>query len=466
MHRLVTRLTENWTFQAGFAFWLLVAFLFAIFLTGGSARLDVASLVILRPVSVAALGIAILMLRPLHIQANRFLFWSAVSTVILVLVQLAPLPPAIWNGLPGRDIIAEIDQAALNADEWRPMTVVAGATSNTFYALLVPSAVFLLAIQLNREERHLMLPVILGLALLSGLLGLLQSVGSSESSLYFYRITNEGAAVGLFANRNHQALLLACLFPMLAVFASTKSTAGQSKYRSMIAIGAGIILVPLLLVTGSRAGFLLGILGLASVLLLYRKSLKGEGLKRKASGRGFYIIFGAVAVLTLAATTVFFSRGKAIERLATQDDGGSRGELWRHLADISVNYVPFGTGAGTFAPFYQLHEPINMLRYVYINQAHNDFFDLYLTSGVVGVLLLMVWTFGLIRAAHNRFRVNSESRTINAFARLGSVILLMMMLASVADYPIRTPIISALFTLAVIWLIPGIDQKLEKAGTV
>ena len=407
------------------------------------------------------------MLRPTHIQANRFLFWSGISTVILFLVQLVPLPPAIWNSLPGRHIISAIDQAALNPDAWRPITLIAGATSNAVYALAVPLAALLLAIQLNREERQLMLPVVLGLGLFSGLLGLLQSIGSADSSLYFYRITNEGAAVGLFANRNHQALLLACLFPMLAVFASTKSTAaGQSQYRSMIAIGAGIILVPLLLVTGSRAGLLLGILGLASVLLLYRKSPKDAVLKRKASGRGLYIISGVVVVLALGAATVIFSRGKAVERLTTQDDGGSRGEVWRLLADASSNYLPFGTGAGTFAPVYQLHEPINMLRSVYINQAHNDFLDLYATSGVFGMLLLIVWAIALFRAVQNRFRMTGESKTSNAFTRLGAMILLMMMLGSVADYPLRTPIISALFVLAAIWLIPSIYQKEEKAGTM
>src|SRR3546814_18783044 len=55
---------------------------------------------------------------------------------------------------------------------------------------------------------------------MSGGLGLAQVIGPRDGPLYLYEITNNGSAVGLFANRNHQAALLACLFPMLAVYAS------------------------------------------------------------------------------------------------------------------------------------------------------------------------------------------------------------------------------------------------------
>ena len=38
------------------------------------------------------------------------------------------------------------------------------------------------------------------------------------------------------------------------------------------------------------------------------------------------------------------------------------------------------------------------------------------------------------------------------FARLGSVIILMLSIASLGDYPLRTPSLSGLLVLATIWM--------------
>jgi O-antigen ligase len=460
----VARLTDKKIVQARFAFWLLALFLFVIFLSGGSARLDVVSLAVLRPLSIAVLGCAVWMLRRSHIQTNRFLFWSAMLIVTLLIVQLIPLPTSIWNSLPGRGIIFGIDHAAGNTDEWRPISLAPGSTSNALYALSVPLAVLLLAIQLDRQERYLLLPLLLGLGLLSGIIGLLQAVNNADGPLYLYRITNEGAAVGLFANRNHQALLLSCLFPMLAVFASTPVGAtDQATYKSMIAIGAGIILVPLLLVTGSRAGLFLGIFGLASVLFLYRKSPNSGSSKRAAIKPVVYYALGGLTAIALGIVTVIFSRGRAIDRLA---EDGSREEIWRQVADIGSRYFPFGTGAGTFAPIYQLHEVIDTLRGIYTNQAHNDFLDLYLTSGIFGMAFLLIWIIGLICTTRIRYLMNGDSKRSMSFTLLGTIILSMMFIASIADYPLRTPIITTLFIIAAVWMIPSSSLWKENAGTM
>ena len=47
-------------------------------------------------------------------------------------------------------------------------------------------------------------------------LGWLQLAGS-EGFLHFYRETNLGSATGVFANRNHHAVLLACALPLASI---------------------------------------------------------------------------------------------------------------------------------------------------------------------------------------------------------------------------------------------------------
>ena len=193
-------------------YWALVVFLILTFLTGGGSRADIQSLIILRPAAVIFCGVGLWSLKWAHVKANRFFFGMTAAIFALVIGHLIPLPPSIWGSLPGRELISEIDKAAELGEVWRPVSMVPSATWNAFYSLFVPLAVLSLGVQLSREERFKLLPIVIGLGLISGLVGLLQVIGDPSGPLYLYMVTNNGSAAGLFANRNHQAILLAMLF--------------------------------------------------------------------------------------------------------------------------------------------------------------------------------------------------------------------------------------------------------------
>ena len=44
--------------------------------------------------------------------------------------------------------------------------------------------------------------------------------------------------------------------------------------------------------------------------------------------------------------------------------------------------MPAGSGFGTFVPVYEMHAPRTMLRSYYVNHAHNDWLELWLTGGL------------------------------------------------------------------------------------
>ena len=435
-------------------FWLLVVLLLLVFATGGSGRADVQSLVVLRPIAIIICGVAFWTLRREHVASFWFLFAVAMAIIALVSVQLVPLPPAVWSQLPGRDVMVNIDDVANINDAWRPISLVPMATLNSLYALFVPLAVLLLGVQINREERFALLPVIIGLGVLSGLLGLLQSVGDRDGALYFYRITNSNSAVGLFANRNHQALLLSSLFPMLAVYAFTGvRTQEQLKFKGGVAIAVSIVLIPLLLVTGSRAGLALGLIGLLTAPLLYRKPVISIPRRRKAPSPYPLFATGAFIVLLLGAATALMSRAEAFQRLLAGDTAQDlRWQVWGPIAEMGKIYFPFGSGTGSFAATYQLHETVSMLQISYLNQAHNDWLDLLLTSGIFGMLIAAVVIIAFLKQGYRSFtRPPNASRNV-PFARLGAVGIVIAAVASVGDYPLRTPIMASLFVIWALWL--------------
>jgi MFS family permease len=448
-------------------FLALVALITLTFFMGGSGRSDIQSLVILRPAAVLFLGFGLLGLRWTDVRAYRVLFGLAFAVFVLVLCHLVPLPPLVWGALPGRGIVSEVDKVTGLGAVWRPISLVPAGTWNAFYSLFIPLAVLVLGVQLDREQRYLLLPVLLVLGLLSGLFGLLQSVGSASGSLYFYAITNEGSAVGLFANRNHQALLLACLFPMLAVFASEHLRSPERvRHRLWIAGAAGTVIIPLLLVTGSRSGLLVGIIGLGSTAFIYRKPPPIVLAKRRVRNLKPLYVLGLGAVLALGALTALFSRAQVFERLTSPDSAEElRFEVWPDILDIAWKYFPIGSGMGSFVEVYQIDERLGSISTKYLNHAHNDWLETFVTGGVPALLIVMAASFAWGQVTLEAVRKRNLSAREHKFALLGSTILLLLGIASIFDYPLRTPTLMCFAIIAAIWSVRRTDIRLPDRST-
>lgn len=424
------------------------------FLLGGGARADIQSLLILRPLAVLACGFGLWTLRLNHVTEFRFIFAFAGAVFALVVLHLVPLPPAIWGSLPGRELLVEADRLAGLGPVWRPISIIPSATWNVFYSLFVPLAVLLIGVQVSAEDRQRLLPFFLGLGVVSGILGLLQVVGSTDSPFYMYRITNNGSAVGLFSNRNHQAIFLATMFPMLAVFASTAArTIEQSRFRLWSSIAVTVVLIPLLLVTGSRAGLIIGLAGLASAALLYRKVTLDVPAKRKVARFNLAYVLGAAGVLGLGLLTVLLARAEAFERLmASNQTQDLRFAIWGPVVQMAINYFPFGSGIGSFVEVYQINEPLKLLSPRYVNHVHNDFIEVFFTGGLLAICLVGVALLALGRMSYEAWFRQAPKSHSTLHARLGSIILTLLTISSVADYPLRVPSIMAFASIAVLWM--------------
>ncbi len=447
------------------SFWVLALFLGLVFLTGGGARADIGSLFILRSVAALVCAYGLFTLQWRDVTANRFLFGMAATILLLVGLHLVPLPASIWHGLPGRELIVQIDKTAGLGEVARPLATVPHAAWNALYALLVPLAVLILGVQLTREQRAYLLPLLIGIGLLSGLIGLIQAIGDPNGPLYFYRVTNNGAAVGFFANRNHQAVLLATLFPMLAAYACTgikSAEAANAKLWGGVAFVA--FLIPLILVTGSRAGLITGVIGLVSAVILYRRpqiaTPKRRGGKSSSPVNVRYLAIGFGLIL-IVGLSIILSRAEALDRL-TQTDSveEQRFLVWPIIAKIGTDFAPWGSGIGSFVEIYQVYEPKSLLDPTYLNHAHNDWLEVWMTAGIPGAILLALAIIAFVRQTWRSLAANRKSGSQVVFARLGAVVVLIWALASIGDYPLRVPSLACVFVIAVLWM-RGLDDAPE-----
>lgn len=441
--------------------WFAGFFLLLVFLTGGSSRAETASLVILRPLAAMA---AILFLARLGRSDWRTLRAPAILACVAVAgtaLQLVPLPPAIWSALPGRAILTEAAKLTGQDASWRSFSMVPWRTMNALLFWLIPVAAAAAAAAGDARHRYRLLVLVIVLGLVSGMLGIFQTLGPMGGGLYLYANTAQGSAAGLFGNRNHQALLLATMFPLFAAFACDRiRTVEEQRRRIWMAIAAGAALVPLVLIVGSRAGVVLLAIGVASIAFVYRSPAIGQPAKRGVRKYNPLTVGISVGFVALIAISALLSRATSLTRLAAsglEDD--VRSQVWMRSAMLAGKFFPTGAGFGTFVETYQLDEPRSILRLTYANHVHNDWLEVVIGGGLFGLALLLaavaLWAIGSWRLWQSRRRGGPDQ----VAGRAGASILLMAGVASILDYPVRTPLIAALCALATVWMAYAVNGR-------
>lgn len=437
----------------------LIVLLVACGLWGGGSRIDIPGLIFLQPLAVLLVAFILIVPGPVRWPVVAVPLALLAALAMFMTIQLIPLPPEWWMQLPGHAGLAHADQLAGLTDIWRPISLTPDLTLASLAGLVVPAAALIGLAAISEEQSYKLLPWLLGIAGLSALLGVAQVFSGDNSPLYFYSVTNNGSAVGLFSNRNHQAVLLAMSLPLLALW--TRQPARQGVHQTMrlwVAGAACVFLLPAIVLTGSRAGLFLAVAGIAFGWLQLR------GRKGDASGHTRHPLlrwakYAPLAVgLGVAAIAFNVSRIESAQRLfgaALTDD--LRVQAMPVVVRMTGDFFPFGSGFGSFDPVFRFYEPFSMLRPAYFNHAHNDLLETALTGGLPALLLLalfLVWAAPRLFVAFRRLPQSRAPR----FAAFSAAIIILVLLSSLVDYPLRTPLMGALFALACGWLEQGASR--------
>lgn len=423
----------------------------ALFSLGGSPREDAESLALLNPIMILCCGAALITAKREHLRIHLGLVGFFAATILLIALYLVPLPASLeyfFSAGTGSDQ-ARAASNILAIQQY--LGVSQAAVRQSLFFLFAPMAVLLFGLQLGNAELRRTLPFIIAVGTISGIIGVMQLAGSASGPLYFYRITNHGSAVGLFANRNHNAVFLACLFPMLAVFATSQRTTNQRRSTAsrLLAAALAVFLIPLILVTGSRSGMLIAIIGLIGGVLL---SVSGTPNVRFTGRKWMVPIVATTAALCLGFATIFFSRAEAIDRLLAH--GGVENErvgFWRSSLPLFWDYFPLGFGPGSFVPAFQQVEPPALLGHRYLNRLHNDWLETVLAFGVLGIIFMLgAAGYYMVRSTHLWGRMDGAHSTV-AIGRMASIVITILAAASLADYSLRTPAMAGFAALVLVW---------------
>ena len=440
------------------AFWALIVLVAAAFLLGGSARDDVISLVLLRPIAAVCLGIGLFLMTGETARHYRWPLVGMGALALLTLVHLIPLPPSIWMALPGRELAAEAARAGGIEQPWRPIALAPWRGWNALFALMVPAAAMLLAMRCDRQQQHRVMVAILLLILLGVGVGAVQVASGFNRLFYIYPISSLDVATGLFANRNHFAVVLCCALPLLVLAAAPEGDSRSGSFRLWLAGVVGAVGLLLLLLSGSRAGLLLAAVAIASVPLVYRRDGRNPASLRRRRLLKLGIV--ALVLMLLIAFAIYFARAEAIDRLiATDESEELRFRAWGPILDMARQYLPVGSGVGSFVDVFYAHEPRELLKPSYLNHAHNDWLEWLLEAGVPGVVLALGAVAGWAVRGLRLLRMPRDDDSGVGLALAGAVIILLLGLASIVDYPVRAPAVACLIAIAAVWMAAPMAQK-------
>ena len=366
-------------------------------------------------------------------------FQIVLGTLCLLLVtQLVPLPYALWRALPGRMLPAEIVEAAALEIHARPLSLDPEATLAALL-YLIPGIAMFFATGIATYRQRVQLSALIILCVLASIL-LAAAQVSGVSAAYPYPTAHEGYAVGLFLNRNHEAILILIGIALLPILYHSRQALrlGTALRRASVLI-LMMLFAASVIVTISRAGLvLMPIAVLASLAFTLR--LNAPRSSRPGRRRLLWMTTIAVVVIVIAA---LLSTSQVVVGTVSRLDGAFhdiRAVYWRDTLLAIQTYWPVGSGFGTFVPVYASVEALDSVGNTYVNHAHNDYLELALEGGLPVLLILMGYCVLLVRTA---LQPCPPEHMI--FRRCALLAIGLLLLHSVVDYPIRTYFISTIF---------------------
>ncbi len=369
-------------------------------------------------------------------EAPRLLLVLVAASCALPLIQLIPLPPGLWTGLPGQGLVR--DAFLLSGDEaaWKRLSVAALPTFVAFLGTLAPLAIVALGWGLAPRELGALHRAAVFIGLACAGFGMVLVAAGNSTGIY-PEPPQAGVLFSTFANRNSAALFLVCGLILLASLPVRRPLAGSE--LALRIVGAVILLLGVIL-TQSRSGI---------ALLLVPGLLGGARLLTTSRGMRAKLIAALALGITVIASGAVLTLSSRVETsLARFDDlEDMRPAMWEDGISVARQYWPAGAGMGTFDDVFQTGESLEYVSPRRAGRAHNDYIEVAIEAGLPGLILIAGWLIWIGRASWLALRHRAGWPAAGAGAVLAAVAL-----QSIVDYPLRNEAMLCFAALAVLLL--------------
>jgi O-antigen ligase len=167
---------------------------------------------------------------------------------------------------------------------------------------------------------------------------------------------------------------------------------------------------------------------------------------------GFFALIAALAII-IAFTPGSLERTLHLKTMVTE----GRIVFLPDVIYTLKQYWPWGSGLGTFVPVFQANENLDFVQAAWVNHAHNDLLEWLLETGLPGAILLAAALAAVFWRMFQLMR--SRAATDPAPALAGFAILVLLLVHSLVDYPLRIRSLAAVAALAIAFILSRSQQR-------
>jgi O-antigen ligase len=264
---------------------------------------------------------------------------------------------------------------------------------------------------------------------------LLQGV-SSNGKLYWLRQPRMGGWIyGPYVNHNHYAGLMEMLVPIPLVLALTRLASRRTR---AVAGAAAAVMAGTIFLSGSRGGMLAII---TEFIILSVLLVKQKRSLRTAIGVGVFLAL-VMGLLTWIGGAELSKRIATVTSSHSEITSDVRTFINRDGLKMFLKKPVLGWGLGTFPVVYPQFR--SFYTNFFVNQAHNDYLQLLVETGLLGfaTMLWFLWTL----YSHAIRKLKNWSGEISGAVALSCVLGLSGILVhSAVDFNLQIPANAALF---------------------
>ena len=338
-----------------------------------------------------------------------------------VLLQLVPLP-----GLVSEEASAIRTTLSLTPalePSWGPLTIDVAQTAWAAIELIGAVALFVAVrdrFATGGVRRTVRAIAIIGLAVSA--IAIAQNATAGRSIYWVFETEHEGPLpLGPFVNRNHFATWAIMVIPLCLGYVGAHAQVHRPSSKDpATAISSRLPRIAWLVVS-------IVFVSAALAISLSRSAAAGLGVSALIT---LFAIRGAVKPTyrrrLLAATTVLLIMAMSwTDASAVRDkiagstvDFGHRTRIWRESLPIVRDFLPSGTGAGTYELAMRVYQQSD--RRIYFNQAHNHYLQLLVEGGLLLTVPFVLAAVAFVRVARQRLGADrSGMRWVRAGAACG-----------------------------------------------
>lgn len=420
--------------------WIAPIYLFGCLILGGSAQGIWANM------ALQLTGVAIIAWAALARDDDKLstcgwqLMALAIAGVALILVQMIPLPPAIWTQFGPRTRIGEGFQLLGVQVPPEPISLTPSSGFDSSLGIIPPLALICAMLRLKAYRPAWLAIAVITAMIASVLMGVLQVnsyTGAPPSPWYLFPDSNWGRAVGFFANADHMADLLVITIPFVAAIVASAKSVEMRRFSATVTVAAGIglVLIVGIALNGSLAayGLALPVICASAVLVLP----PNNRVRLLAAFAALVLILASIVALETTAV----GAGKLGQHASSATE--SRAALASTTTRAAIDFMPFGSGLGSFRSVYPLYESPDRVTDIIAVHAHNDYLELVLELGLIGLALIAAFLIWWVFAVWRAWRAPNSS----PFARAATISSAAVLVHSAVDFPLRTAAIAAVFGL-------------------